>query len=228
MQSARLFRKPFALVVFLENVGHIAGLKLPQWAMDIIDFVTEEYAKVLLRLLGAYRRYDKVIILEDEQANGVALRDTLLSASRTHRLDLLLLVHGQSGQLVGYRNRTRVDQETFGQLAHAYADDQTALDLRMVYGLNCYGHSLAATWTGLGATVANGSVGINWLPEPSLSVFLFHWLRGRPYSEAVHRSNHAANRFWRRIWKPAAGHPHHFLQSSRQVVVGSQDITIYS
>ena len=51
-------QKPLALVVFLENVGHIAGLKLPQWLMDGIDFVTEEYAKILLHLYGAYRRYD--------------------------------------------------------------------------------------------------------------------------------------------------------------------------
>ncbi|MCB0093221.1 MAG: hypothetical protein KDE54_35275, partial [Caldilineaceae bacterium] len=59
-----------ALVVFLENVGHISGLNLPGWLMDVIDFVTEEYAKILLRLYGAYRRYDKVIILEDAQATG--------------------------------------------------------------------------------------------------------------------------------------------------------------
>lgn len=226
MQRAYLFRKPVALVVFLENVGHIAGLTLPQWTMNLIDFVTEEYAKVLLWVLGAYRRYDRVIILEDEQANGPALQAALLAASRTHQVDLLLLVHGVSGQLVGYRNCTRVDGETFGELQRIYQADPAALDLRMVYGLNCYGHSLAATWRALGATVVNGSVGVNWLPEPSLSVFLFHWLRGHPYSEAVRRSNHVANRFWRRIWRPNAGQPHAFLQSSRQVVVGAQDITV--
>ena len=47
--------RPLALVVFLENVGHIHGINLPQWAMDIIDFASEEYAKVLLRLYGAHR-----------------------------------------------------------------------------------------------------------------------------------------------------------------------------
>ena len=32
--------KPLALVVFLENVGHIAGLNLPQWAMNTIEMLT--------------------------------------------------------------------------------------------------------------------------------------------------------------------------------------------
>ena len=66
-------KKPLALVVFLENIGHIHGLRLPKLAMNVIDFVTEEYAKLLLRLFGAYQRYNRVIILEDKDANGPAL-----------------------------------------------------------------------------------------------------------------------------------------------------------
>lgn len=229
MQAAHLFRKPIALVVFLENVGHIAGIKLPQWVMNVIDFVTEEYAKLLLRLLGVYRRYDKVIILEDDKANGKMLTDALLETSRTHRVDVLLLVHGHTGQLVGYRGQQRVGSETFGPLCEACSQAPETLDLRMVYGVNCYGYSLTETWRTLGAKVVNGAVGVNWMPEPSLSVFLFNWLRGKPYSEAVRRSNHAANRFWQRIWRPtAAGAPHSFLLSSRQVIVGTGDITIDS
>jgi hypothetical protein len=229
MQTAHLFRKPIALVVFLENVGHIAGMELPQWVMHLIDFVTEEYAKLLLRLLGVYRRYDKVVILEDAKANGETLARALLETSRTHQVDLLLLVHGHTGQLVGYRGKHRVGAETFGPLCEACRQTPATLDLRMVYGVNCYGYSLAETWRTLGAKVVNGAVGVNWMPEPSLSVFLFNWLRGKPYSEAVRRSNHTANRFWQRIWRPTAeGTPHSFLLSSRQVVVGAGDITINS
>jgi hypothetical protein len=229
MNAVPLFRKPVALVVFLENVGHIAGLSLPNWAMQTIDYVTEEYAKGLLRLLGAYRRYDRVVILEDAQANGPALRDALLATSRTHQVDVLLLAHGHIGHLVGFRGKTWVGQETFSPLCDAYCQDEALLDLRMVFGINCYGHSLVDTWRRLGAKVVNGSVGINWFPEPTLSVFLYNWLRGRPYSEAVHRSNHTANRFWQHIWKRAAdGTPHAYLTSSRQVVVGGDDVTIYT
>jgi len=229
MQAAHLFRKPLALVVFLENVGHIAGIKLPQWVMDCIDFVTEEYAKLLLRLLGVYRRYDKVVILEDAKANGAALTTALLETSRTHRIDVLLLAHGHTGQLIGYLGKQRVGDETFGPLCTACAQAPETLDLRMVYGVNCYGYSLTETWRAMGAKVVNGAVGVNWMPEPSLAVFLYNWLHGKPYSEAVQRSNHTANRFWQRVWRPTAeGTPHPFLLSSRQVVVGSGDITIDS
>jgi hypothetical protein len=229
MQAAPLFHKPVALVVFLENVGHIAGVKLPQWVMNVIDFVTEEYAKLLLRVLGAHRRYDKVIILEDDQANGKMLSDTLLATSRTHRIDVLLLVHGHTGQLVGYRGKQWVGPETFGPLCDACGQAPETLDLRMVYGVNCYGYSLTNTWRAMGAKVVNGAVGVNWLPEPSLSVFLFNWLHGKPYSEAVQRANHTANRFWQRIWRPTPeGKPHDFILSSRQVIVGAGDITIDS
>jgi len=227
MNSAPLFRKPIALVVFLENVGHIAGLSLPPWAMQIIDYVTEEYAKLLLRLLGAHSRYDRVVILEDEEANGTALRDALLKTSQTHQVDLLLLAHGHTGQLVGFQGKTRVGSETFAPLCAAYCADTHLLDLRMVFGINCYGYSLTDTWRQLGAKVVNGSVGINWFPEPTLSFFLYKWLRGRPYSEAVRHSNHSANRFWQHIWQRRDdGTPHPYLLSSRQVVVGAADITI--
>ncbi|MEZ4614239.1 MAG: hypothetical protein R2867_01815 [Caldilineaceae bacterium] len=229
MHAAPLLRKPIALVVFLENVGHIAGVKLPPWAMQVIDYVTEEYAKLQLRVLGAYRRYDKVIILEDEQANGIALSEALVETSRTHRVDVLILAHGYIKQLVGFRDKTRVGMETFTPLCEAYCQDNKLLDLRMVFGINCYGYSLAATWRELGAQVVNGSIGINWFPEPTLSVFLYNWLHGLPYSEAVRRSNHTANRFWQYIWKRQTdGTPHAYLTSSRQVVVGGDDITIYT
>ncbi|MCB0106482.1 MAG: hypothetical protein KDE53_11250 [Caldilineaceae bacterium] len=229
MHAAPLLHKPVALVVFLENVGHIAGLTLPNWVMQVIDYVTEEYAKLLLRVLGAYRRYDKVVILEDEDANGIALTNALLTTSQTHQVDVLLLAHGYIKQLVGFRNQTRVGDETFAPLCDVYCQDNSLLDLRMVFGINCYGYSLTDTWRRLGATVVNGSIGVNWFPEPTLSVFLFHWLRGLSYSEAVWRSNHAANRFWRHIWKPQRdGTPHEYLTSSRQVVVGGSDITIFS
>lgn len=220
--------KPLALVVFLENVGHIQGLSLPGWAMAMVDWATEEYAKVLLRLYGAHRRYDRVIILEDAHATGPRLAGTLLSASQTHTLDLLLLVHGDNGVLVGYRGKEFVGAETFNALRTAYCENPSSLDLRAVYGLNCFGLSLAWNWMALGAKVANGAAGVNWFPEPSLSVFLLNWLRGEPYSKAVRRSNESANRWWRRVLPRHSGADHPWIDSSRQVIVGLHDVTIHS
>ncbi|NJN82787.1 MAG: hypothetical protein HC802_11270 [Caldilineaceae bacterium] len=220
-------RKPLALVVFLENVGHIHGLNLPHWVMQTIDFVTEEYAKVILRLYGAYRRYDQVLILEDTRATGHELTEALLTASRQHRVDLLLLVHGRPGSLVGFRDQVSVGASTFKPLIQAYQDDPSLLDLRMVYGLNCFGASLAPVWLALGADAVNGSAGVNWLPEPSLSLFLRDWLQGVRFSEAVIRSNHVACAVGSRVWRPTeGGNEHPNITSSRQAIFGVCDVTV--
>jgi hypothetical protein len=75
----------------------------------------------------------------------------------------------------------------------------------------------------------NGSPGVNWFPEPSLSVFLRRWLAGHPYSEAVIASNDTATRWWRRLLKTKNDAPdeeHPWIQSSRQVVFGVRDVRI--
>lgn len=220
--------KPIALVVFLENVGHIAGIDLPPVVMRVIDWTTEEYAKALLHLYGAHRRYDRVIILEDARATGPELTAALLTASQHHTVDLLLLAHGHDGRIVGHRGQEMVDARTFTTLQRIYAATPEQLDLRAVYGLNCFGLSVAWQWLALGALAANGAAGVNWFPEPSLSVFLRAWLNGAPYSVAVQRSNGAADRWWRHILRSSdpAGHP--WFMSSRQVVVGQCDVTIAS
>ncbi len=225
--SAPAPAKPLALVVFLENVGHISGVDLPQWAMNAIDYVTEEYAKLVLRLFGAHRRYDRVIILEDEAATGLGLSRALLETSPTHQVDLLLLVHGREHCLVGCKGTEYVGQETFGPLLEAVAHEPGRLDLRMVYGLNCYGASLAPTWQGLGVKVFNGAIGVNWLPEPSLSVFLWHWLHGKPYTYAVRRSYTWATRVARWILPAQAdGRDHPMIRSSQQIISGQGDLTL--
>ena len=197
--------------------------------MNVIDWTTEEYAKLLLRALGAHRRYDRVVILEDADATGPKLAAALLDCSAAHQVDVLLLVHGLAGQLVGHRGQEHVGAETFEPLLDAYRADPSTLKLRMVYGVNCHGVSLASTWLALGAQVVNGAVGVNWMPEPSLFVFLRGWLGGQPYSVALARSHRAANRFWRRIWRAdAAGRDHDFIRGSRQVIFGQRDVTISS
>lgn len=221
-------RRPPALIVFLENVGHIHGIPLPRWAMRLIDFVTEEYAKLQLRRYGAYRRYAEVIILEDAHATGPDLVAAILRASRTYVVDLLLLVHGRPGSLVGHEAKVEVGMDSFDQLLAAYAADPQLVHLRMVFGLNCYGASLASTWLALGAQVVNGAVGVNWLPEPTLTVFLREWLRGASFSTAVERSQKIALRWGRRIWRSPNGDEHPNIAGSRMAVFGVRDVTIRS
>jgi hypothetical protein len=220
--------KPLALVVLLENVGHIAGLNLPQWSMNTIDFLTEEYAKIRLKQLGAYHHYDQVLILEDERATSVEMANTLIQMSQTHCIDQLLLVHGQKRSLVGYRGKAHIDDAMFDPLLAAYTKNPGLLDLRMVYGLNCYGASLAPVWLQLGARVVNGAVGVNWLPEPSLSLFLRAWFGGFSYSQAVVYSHYWALKVGKRIWpNQPDGSDHPRIAGSRQIIYGQRDITIH-
>ncbi len=225
--SASAPRKPLALVVFLENVGHIAGLNLPAWAMNAIDFVTEEYAKLLLRLLHADRYYDRIVILEDEQATGIELANVLLRTSLTHRIDLLLLVHGLEKSLVGHKNQEFVDAAVFEPLVQAYGKNPALLDLRVVYGVNCYGASLAPTWLALGAEIVNGAVGVNWLPEPSLSLFLRAWLGGESFSRAVSHSHEVALKTGRLLWPAGDRDENPRIAGSRQIIFGRRDLRIW-
>lgn len=219
--------KPLALVVLLENVGHIAGVALPQWTMNAIDFVTEEYAKLRLKQLGAYRHYDRVIVLEDERATAEAWVDALVETSQAYCVDQLLLVHGQPHSLVGYRGKTHIGAAVFDSLLRDYAQNPALLDLRMVYGLNCYGASLAPIWLQLGASAVNGAVGVNWLPEPSLSLFLQRWLGGYTYSQAVTYSHFWAVKIAKYLWpNQPDGSEHPRIAGSRQIIFGRRDLTI--
>lgn len=218
-----------ALIVFLENVGHIHGIPLPQWAQNTIDFVTEEYAKLLLWWHGAHRQYDQVIILEDAAATGPELVDALLSLGAAYTTDLLLLVHGRPGSLVGHRDQVHVDAATFARLEAILAANPQAFRLRMVFGVNCFGAALGPTWLKLGAQAVNGACGVNWLPEPSLSTFLRHWLNGAPYSVALMHSHLQGLAWGRRIWRPnAQGRDHARIAGSRQIIFGTRDVTIHS
>lgn len=223
-----LTAKGRALLVVLENVGYISGLNLPGWAMVVIDYVTEEYAKILLRLLGAHRRYDRVVILEDADVTNEKMAAALFDLSREHRVDQLLLVHGRQECLVGYQGKAYIDGNLFNALLEAYSQDPSTLDLGVVYGVNCYGATLAPIWLALGADAVNGAVGVNWFPEPSLSLFLARWLNGTTYSESVSTSFRWARRVGRLVWPDKAdGCEDIHIAGSRQIVYGRRDVRLF-
>lgn len=215
---------PPALVVFLENLGHISGVRLPPWASRVVDFVAEEYVKLALRLHGVYLHYDRVLILEDVRATGPDLRAALIALSRAHRVDVMILAHGAPGQIIGHGGKP-IGMETFGPLLEEKRHNPELLRLRVVWQMNCYGVTLAETWRALGAIAVNGSSGVNWLPEPTLSLFLRQWLRGATFSEAVYTSATRAERAWKPIYRTRPGAPlHPRLADSRPVVVGDDAV----
>jgi hypothetical protein len=213
--------QPLALVIFLENTGRLTGLNLSPRVMSVVDFVAEEYAKFSLWLNGVWRRYDKVLLLEDRRATGPELRAALIAASRTHRVDVLILAHGLPGVIVGYKG-LHVGAETFGPLLDESRADPTLLNLRMVWQMNCYGATLAPMWRELGASSVNGSVGVNWMPEPAMSLFMRRWLRGEPYGIAVQKSHARSEQVWRSVYRKGTPEtPHPRIGTSRPIVLGS-------
>lgn len=207
------------LIVFLENGGHVEGLRLPPWGSRLLDWTTEEYAKAMVRL-QARRHYRRIVVLEDEQATAATLWQALLAAGAA-TVDVLMLVHGQDGYACGY-DQHHVGPDFFEGLRRLRAAGAARFRLRAVYQMNCYGETLAAQWLSLGAQAVNGSVGINWLPEPSLSLFLRGWLGGRPYGEAVARSNRMASQALGLAWRPHDHQPHPKIASSRMAVYGDE------
>ncbi len=211
------------LIVFLENGGHVAGVDLPPWAARLLDWSTEEYGKLAVRL-QARRHYRQIVVLEDQAATAAALWQALVAADGAV-VDILMLVHGQPGYACGCANHW-VGADFFDGLRRLRAAGQARFRLRAVYQMNCYGESLAAEWLSLGAQAVNGAVGVNWLPEPSLSVFLRNWLGGRPFEEAVARSYRAASRALGLVWRPHDGQIHPKIESSRMLVFGDSDLRI--
>ncbi len=207
------------LIVFLENGGRIQGVPLPGWASRLLDWLTEEYAKGVIRRLAG-RHYGRIIFLEDEAATATRLWLALLAAGDA-TVDVLLLVHGQVGYACGIGNR-RVAGDFFAGLRALRAAGLARFRLRAVYQMNCYGCSLAEEWLSLGAQAVNGSVGVNWLPEPSLSLFLRGWLAGQSFEQAVERSYQVASRVLGLVWRGESrdGRPHPKIESSRMLVFG--------
>jgi hypothetical protein len=207
------------LVVFLENGGSVGGANLPAWAAQALDWSTEEIGKLAVRL-QARRHYRQIVILEDAAATAAALWQALIAAGDA-TVDVLLLVHGQPGYACGH-GKDQVGADFFDGLRRLRAAGLARFRLRMVYQMNCYGQSLAADWLSLGALAVNGAVGVNWLPEPSLSVFLANWLGGQPFERSVERSYRIASRLLGLVWRPQPGdgRPHDKIASSRMLVYG--------
>lgn len=217
-------RQMAGLIVFLENGGAFGHLELPPRARQGLDYWSEEAAKWALGWHGLRRVYDRIWILEDHRALPAELGSALLGASRHQAVDLLILAHGAPEGFRGWQG-TVVGADFFAEMEAWRQRDPAAIRLRAVYTIACHSGHQAPAWLALGAQAVNGIGGENWLPEPTLSLFLRQWARGRPFGQAVQAAHHRAlawagplarrNPVWR-----------HRLEMSRQFVMGQRDITV--
>jgi hypothetical protein len=221
-------RSSSLLLVFLENGGRVGGIDLPQWASRALDRSSQAYARAAVRL-QARRHYARIVVLEEEQATAAHLWQALLDAGDA-TVDVLMLVHGQAGYACGHGDN-QVGGDFFAGLRQLRAAGLAPFHLRAVYQMNCYGQTLAPEWLAIGAQAVNGAAGVNWLPEPSLSVFLRGWLGGQTFEQAVQRSYRAASRALGLIWRPQSSRagvrqPHDKIASSRMEVFGDGELRI--
>jgi hypothetical protein len=227
MQAARAAgasQPSTVLIVFLENGGRVGGVDLPPWLSQAMDRFSQGYARTAV-WLQARRHYNRIVVLEEEDATAARLWQALLDAGDA-TVDVLMLVHGQPGYACGHGDN-QVGADFFAGLRDLRAAGLAPFHLRAVYQMNCYGETLAPEWLSIGAQAVNGSEGVNWLPEPSLSVFLRRWLGGQPFGEAVQRSYRAASRMLGLVWRPQPGRagvrqPHDKIASSRMAVYGDE------
>ena len=123
-----------------------AGIAPPRTARSMAPVQTLQKCAGRERLPhGAPRCYDRIVVLEDDRATAEHLTVALVDLSVTHTVDQLLSVHGLERSLVGYKGREYVDAAAFDVLLARYVEYDSLLDLRVVYGVNCYGASLAST-----------------------------------------------------------------------------------
>ena len=211
------------LVVFIENAGRVAGVDLPRWASQLLDWTTEEYGKLAVRVAGPPP------LPRHRGAGGRTGHGKPVAACAGGTddavVDVLMLVHGQAGYACGCGEH-RVGADFFEALRQLRRPGWRAFRLRAVYQMNCYGQTLGEEWLSVGAQAVNGTVGINWLPEPSLSIFLNGWLGGQPFGDSVRRSNRIASPALGQVWR-SQGSPHPKIASSQMVVFGESGLTIH-
>lgn len=213
-----------ALVVFLENGGTFGGVQLPPRARRLLDYGSEEYAKRALSWHGIRQAYDRVWILEDRRARAEELQSALLGASQRHVVDVLILAHGQPEGIVGWQGEL-VGRSFFAEMRAWRHAQPSALRLRAVYTIACHSGRRVWDWLALGAHIANGIGHENWLPEPTLSLFLRQWAQGRAFGAAARYAHLTALHWMRRL---SGNHPYCLsrLQTSRQFIAGRWDTTL--
>ena len=222
MQSSQPFRR--SLVVFLENGGGFGHLALPPAASRAFDYWCEVGARVMLSALGVNRFWHEIRILEDQRAQPEELLSTLVGLSQRSAIDLLVLAHGTDAGAVGWQG-TCLDQGFLHELQAVQVDRGLPVKLRCVYTIACRSGVQAAAWLAAGAHAVNGICGDNWLPIPTLPLFIHQWQSGLTFAEAA-VSAHLRTLHWARTLVPEGEPWRGRIEASRQFVVGNRDVRL--
>lgn len=213
-----------SLVVFLENGGAFGHLRLPPALSRALDYWSERGARTMLSMLGVDRHWQEIRILEDQRAHPDELLSTLVGISQRAVADLLVLTHGLPEGAVGWQGAC-LDQEFLDELQAMRTGHGLPIHLGCVYTIACHSASQADAWLAAGAQAVNGVLGENWLPVPTLPLFLARWQKGATFGEAA-LTAHLRALHWAR---GLAGRDETWqgrIEASRQMVAGRRDVRL--
>ncbi len=124
--------------------------------------------------------FGDVIVLRDGTASYQDLKDQLISLARAGKIvDVFILTHGR-GNYISVAGG--IDSQ---KIVAMKAENGGPLTIRSVYMMNCIGSSLNQAWLDAGAKVSSGSIGNNYLPEPTMFFFWRNWKEGQTFQAAA-------------------------------------------
>ena len=213
-----------SLVVFLENGGAFGHSNLPPILSRALDYWSERGARTMLSMLGTDRHWQEIRVLEDQRARPDELLSTLVGISQRAVADLLVLTHGTPEGAVGWQGAC-LDQGFLNELLAVQVGYGLPMHLGCVYTIACHSASQADAWLAAGAQAVNGVLGENWLPVPTLPLFLARWQKGATFGEAA-LTAHLQALHWARgvagrdaTWRGR-------IEASRQMVAGRRDVRL--
>jgi len=124
--------------------------------------------------------YSEVTVLRAGAATYQELKSNLLRLSQAKKItDVIILTHGG-------KDTIWVKSGISGNDIRAIKTANGGpLTIRSVYMMNCVGASMNQAWLDAGARTSAGTIGNNYLPEPTTFFFWNNWKAGQPFETAV-------------------------------------------
>jgi GH24 family phage-related lysozyme (muramidase) len=124
--------------------------------------------------------FSDVVVLRDGTASYDDLKSKLIALSKDNKIvDLFILTHG-TGDLISVTGG--IDG---AKIRAMKTENGKPLSLRSVYMMNCVGSSLNQAWLDAGAKTSCGTLGNNYLPEPTMFFFWQNWKDGQSFESAA-------------------------------------------
>jgi flagellum-specific peptidoglycan hydrolase FlgJ/GH24 family phage-related lysozyme (muramidase) len=124
--------------------------------------------------------YSEVTILRAGSATYQELKDNLIRLSQARKItDVLILTHGGKDSIWVKGSISGND------IRGIKTANGGPLTIRSVYMMNCVGSSMNQAWLDAGARASAGTIGNNYLPEPTTFFFWSNWKAGQTFENAV-------------------------------------------